>query len=156
MILTWMLKFINRLYYNRMSNKFIHKEETKMDTNIQTLNFCPLCLNDIPYRPNKIRRCVSRQAADFVDWFQNQSFFENTTLFITGTYLPNVWDLNKNAKQMWFGVIPYAKIIKTSQILRRRKEKLVISKKHNKETMHFLLWNAHPSVIMINNVVSFG
>ena len=63
---------------------------------------------------------------------------------------------NKNAKQMWFGVIPYAKIIKTSQILRRRKEKLVISKKHNKETMHFLLWNAHPSVIMINNVVSFG
>lgn len=49
-------------------------------------NPCPLCA-DIPGDdPTKVTSCSSRQAADFVAWCQQQPFYENTTIVITGDH----------------------------------------------------------------------
>ena len=48
---------------------------------------CRLCeeLYDIPYA--NVLACSSRQVADFISWIQEQPFYENTTIVISGDHL---------------------------------------------------------------------
>ena len=65
---------------------FVYLFET-LDTHIPRGKLCPLCRNDTNTQFNCVRKCASRQVGDFVNWFKEQPFYHNTTLFITGDHL---------------------------------------------------------------------
>lgn len=47
---------------------------------------CSLCRNEYPEQYETVLACSSRQVADFVQWIQQQDFYENTTIVITGDH----------------------------------------------------------------------
>ena len=47
---------------------------------------CSLCGNDHAENYENVIRCASRQVAEFVTWLQQQPFYENTTVIITGDH----------------------------------------------------------------------
>ena len=46
-----------------------------------------LCKHDYPERLSNIIRCNSAQIGSFVEWIKEQSFYENTTIIISGDHL---------------------------------------------------------------------
>lgn len=47
---------------------------------------CELCGDAYPEQYENVLACSSRQAAEFVAWIQQQDFYENTTVIITGDH----------------------------------------------------------------------
>ncbi len=48
---------------------------------------CKSCQNEYPERYPTVMRCASRQVAEFVSWVQQQPFYDNTTIVISGDHL---------------------------------------------------------------------
>ena len=71
-----------------LGKPFAYVHET-LDTHMPVGRLCPLCRNDPPtaHASGRIWHCASRQIYDFVEWFKQQPFYHNTTLFITGDHL---------------------------------------------------------------------
>ncbi len=57
------------------------------DTHFPNGYRCASCQNEYPQRYPTVMRCVSRQVADFVGWCQEQPWYENTTIVISGDHL---------------------------------------------------------------------
>ena len=57
------------------------------DTHFPDGYHCELCQNEYEMPYANVLRCSSRQVADFVDWIRKQSFYENTTIIISGDHL---------------------------------------------------------------------
>lgn len=47
---------------------------------------CKLCGNEYPDQYSNVIACASKQVADFVTWIQNQPFYKNTTIVISGDH----------------------------------------------------------------------
>ncbi len=47
---------------------------------------CDLCREEFPVQYSNVYACASRQVAEFVDWIQQQDFYENTTIVICGDH----------------------------------------------------------------------
>lgn len=47
---------------------------------------CPYCGDEYEEQYDNVIRCSSRQVADFVQWLQQQPFYENTTVIIVGDH----------------------------------------------------------------------
>ena len=47
---------------------------------------CEYCKNDYAVQYENVLSCASRQALDFVNWIQEQDFYENTTIIISGDH----------------------------------------------------------------------
>ena len=58
-----------------------------VDTHIPSGYLCELCEERYPEKYANVWACASRQIADFVEWFQQQDFYEDTMLFIGGDHL---------------------------------------------------------------------
>ena len=48
---------------------------------------CAKCSNEYDEQYENVISCASRQVAEFVDWLQQQDFYENTTIVICGDHL---------------------------------------------------------------------
>ena len=57
------------------------------DTHFPDGYVCELCRNDYEIQYANVLACSSRQVADFVAWIQEQPFYENTTIVISGDHL---------------------------------------------------------------------
>lgn len=57
-----------------------------VDTHHSYGHLCPLCENEPGTRLERVISCADRQAADFVEWFKQQDFYEDTLLVITGDH----------------------------------------------------------------------
>lgn len=47
---------------------------------------CDLCRNDFPEQYSNVYSCASRQVAHFLNWLQEQDFYENTTVVVCGDH----------------------------------------------------------------------
>lgn len=47
---------------------------------------CDLCGDEYPEQYENVLACSSRQVAEFVEWIQQQDFYQNTTIVITGDH----------------------------------------------------------------------
>lgn len=47
---------------------------------------CEYCTNDYEVQYENVLACASRQALEFVNWIQEQDFYENTTIIISGDH----------------------------------------------------------------------
>ena len=47
---------------------------------------CPDCPDDYPEQYENVYACSSRKVADFVEWIQQQDFYENTTIILCGDH----------------------------------------------------------------------
>lgn len=57
------------------------------DTHFPDGYLCPLCQNQYEDQYANVLACSSRQVAEFVAWIQQQPFYENTTIVISGDHL---------------------------------------------------------------------
>ena len=48
---------------------------------------CNLCSNDYENQLSNVVQCADHQVASFIRWIQEQDFYENTTIVITGDHL---------------------------------------------------------------------
>lgn len=53
---------------------------------------CQLCGEDHAEQYENVYSCASRQLAEFIAWLQEQDFYENTTIVITGDHPSMDWD----------------------------------------------------------------
>ena len=56
---------------------------------------CALCEDEYPGQYENVLACASRQAASFIAWAEEQEWYENTTIIITGDHLnmkTDFWD----------------------------------------------------------------
>lgn len=57
------------------------------DTHFPDGYVCDLCREEFGDQYSDVLACASRQAEDFILWLQEQDFYENTTIIITGDHL---------------------------------------------------------------------
>ena len=57
-----------------------------VDTHCQDGYMCQLCGYEYPVQYANVWRCASRQISEFVEWCQEQPWFENTTIIICGDH----------------------------------------------------------------------
>ena len=58
------------------------------DTHTPDGRDCPFCnFSDDSTQFKVVRRCTSRSVNNFVNWFKQQSFYKNTTLFLVGDHM---------------------------------------------------------------------
>ena len=57
-----------------------------VDTHHVDGNLCPNCGDEYEEQYDNVIRCASRQVAEFVQWLQQQPFYENTTVVIVGDH----------------------------------------------------------------------
>lgn len=58
-----------------------------VDTHFPAGYICDLCKNDNEFEYFRTISCASRQLSEFIEWLKKQSFYENTTIVITGDHL---------------------------------------------------------------------
>ncbi len=58
-----------------------------LDTHSDEAYICELCDPQIEEYHEKTYRCIDKQIGEFVEWFEQQPFFEDTTLVITGDHM---------------------------------------------------------------------
>lgn len=58
-----------------------------VDTHFENGYVCPLCTDENLSQYANVIRCSSRQTGEFVQWIQQQDFYENTTIIISGDHL---------------------------------------------------------------------
>lgn len=58
-----------------------------VDTHFEDGYVCDRCRSDYQTQYQNVMACSSRQVAEFVAWIQQQPFFENTTVVISGDHL---------------------------------------------------------------------
>ena len=58
-----------------------------VDTHFENGYECPLCRNDNLIQYANVIQCSSRQVSEFIRWVQQQDFYENTTIVISGDHL---------------------------------------------------------------------
>ncbi len=58
-----------------------------VDTHFEDGYVCPLCADTYSDQYANVIRCSSSQVNDFVRWIQEQDFYENTTIVISGDHL---------------------------------------------------------------------
>lgn len=58
-----------------------------VDTHFEDGYVCNLCRNEFPTQYQNVMACSSRQVAEFVSWIQQQPFYENTTIVLSGDHL---------------------------------------------------------------------
>lgn len=57
------------------------------DTHFPDGYLCPLCENEYEEQYANVLRCSSKQVYEFISWIQEQPFYENTTIVISGDHL---------------------------------------------------------------------
>ena len=57
-----------------------------VDTHAQDGYVCSLCENEYPDQYANVWRCASRQLDDFITWIQEQDFYKDTVIVITGDH----------------------------------------------------------------------
>ena len=57
------------------------------DTHFTDGYVCSQCKNDFEDQYSNVIRCSSKQVSEFVEWIKQQSFYENTTIIISGDHL---------------------------------------------------------------------
>ena len=60
---------------------------------------CQECQNEYPERYPTVMRCSSRMVCDFVEWIQEQPFYENTTIVISGDHMTMDPDFMEGANE---------------------------------------------------------
>ncbi len=58
-----------------------------IDTHFEDGVECPKCRDDFDDQYSRVISCADRQIYEFVEWIQQQDFYENTTLIIVGDHL---------------------------------------------------------------------
>ena len=58
-----------------------------VDTHFENGYVCPQCPNDNKNQYANVIRCSSHQVSEFVKWIQQQDFYEDTTIIISGDHL---------------------------------------------------------------------
>lgn len=58
-----------------------------LDTHFEDGVECPKCRDDFDDQYSRVIACADRQIYEFVEWIQQQDFYENTTLIIVGDHL---------------------------------------------------------------------
>ena len=57
-----------------------------VDTHFEDGNMCGLCRNDFGEQYADVFACADRQVCSFVKWIQQQDFYDNTTIIISGDH----------------------------------------------------------------------
>lgn len=92
-----------KLYqFARQELEEISKEEAPFNFTMLTVDthhpdgyHCQLCEETYPTQYENALRCASKQVVDFVEWIQQQPWYENTTIVITGDHISmkaDFWD----------------------------------------------------------------
>lgn len=68
-------------------NKPFNMTLLTVDTHFTDGYVCDLCEENFNVQYSNVLACSSRQVADFVEWVQQQDFYENTTIVIAGDHL---------------------------------------------------------------------
>lgn len=58
-----------------------------VDTHFEDGHICPYCTDQFADRYSNVYACASCQVSAFLDWIEQQPFYENTTVVITGDHL---------------------------------------------------------------------
>ena len=58
-----------------------------VDTHFEDGYVCDLCQNEFGEQYADVMACSSRQVAEFISWIQQQDFYSNTTIVISGDHL---------------------------------------------------------------------
>lgn len=58
-----------------------------VDTHFEDGYVCDLCRNDFSTNYQNVMACSSRQVMEFINWIQQQPFYANTTIVISGDHL---------------------------------------------------------------------
>lgn len=58
-----------------------------VDTHFTDGYLCDLCDDEYDDQYSNVMACSSKQVAEFVEWVQEQDFYENTTIVISGDHL---------------------------------------------------------------------
>jgi len=58
-----------------------------LDTHFEDGVLCPKCRDDFDEQYSRVIACADRQICEFVEWLQQQDFYENTTIIIVGDHL---------------------------------------------------------------------
>lgn len=80
-------------YAKQELNQIAQKEQPfcftmlTVDTHFPDGYFCSLCKNDFDDPYSNVLACASRQLGSFLEWLQQQDYYENTTVIIIGDHL---------------------------------------------------------------------
>jgi len=74
-----------------------------VDTHFTDGYKCKSCKNHFEDQYSNVLRCSSKQVSEFVDWIQEQPFYENTTIIITGDHLTMQAEIEEQAKKKQYG-----------------------------------------------------
>lgn len=69
-----------------------------VDTHFTDGYVCSCCTNDFRDQYSNVLRCSSKQVSEFVEWIKEQSFYENTTIIISGDHLTMQYSTEEEAK----------------------------------------------------------
>lgn len=74
-----------------------------VDTHFTDGYKCPNCEDNFQDQYSNVIRCSSKQVSEFVNWVQNQSFYENTTVIISGDHLTMQSEIAEQANKNNYG-----------------------------------------------------
>lgn len=74
-----------------------------VDTHFTDGYECANCKHDFQDQYSNVIRCSSKQASKFVEWIQSQSFYENTTIIISGDHLTMQSEIEDKANENNYG-----------------------------------------------------
>lgn len=74
-----------------------------VDTHFTDGYECANCESKFEDKYSNVIRCSSKQVAEFVEWLQNQAFYENTTIIISGDHLTMQSDTAEQAASKNYG-----------------------------------------------------
>ncbi|MGF0101186.1 LTA synthase family protein [Bariatricus sp. SGI.019] len=67
-----------------------------VDTHFEDGYVCGLCKNDYDNQYSNVMACSSRQVYEFINWIQQQDFYQNTTIVLVGDHLTMDSDFCQN------------------------------------------------------------
>lgn len=70
-----------------------------VDTHFTDGYKCEKCKNEFDDQYSNVISCSSKQITEFVNWIKEQTFFENTTIIITGDHLTMQSSIEEKAKE---------------------------------------------------------
>lgn len=70
-----------------------------VDTHFTDGYKCDNCKYDFQDQYSNVISCSSRQVSEFINWIQNQSFYENTTIILSGDHLTMQADIEEQANK---------------------------------------------------------
>lgn len=74
-----------------------------VDTHFTDGYECSNCGHDFQDQYSNVIKCSSKQVAEFVNWIQNQQFYKNTTIIISGDHLTMQPEIENQANEKNYG-----------------------------------------------------